>query len=192
MLAVAAASLRAVVSPDERKKIVEEWARERLREMTRDRRGAAAKLAQKLGISSAHMTNMTKDPPARGVGEDVLRKLVAEWGYASRDDLVAAALAASAPARARTTTLDARYSDLEWAIRALIDEGQWTEAQVRVGAARLTVGDKGAPEGKAALFDAIKAQLRDHHRVVPKSLDRPDTTGDELAEGRSGRRKAKR
>ncbi len=60
-------------------------------------RGAQARLAQRLGVSGAHLSNMLSATPSRTPGEDFRRKVASHWGV-SYAQLEALALGEDPPA----------------------------------------------------------------------------------------------
>lgn len=72
------------VTPGRRRKKVYEYALKRLKEeVAAGPRGTKARLSESIGISTAHMTNLTTrtgERAIRGLGEEVLDKLAAHWG----------------------------------------------------------------------------------------------------------------
>lgn len=60
---------------------IKEYVLSRLREeLGTGARGAQARLAKKLGVSGAHLSNMLSPSPTRQPGEDFRRKVAAHWG----------------------------------------------------------------------------------------------------------------
>lgn len=73
------------VSPEERERIVREYARKRMRAETKGVRGAQAALARALDVSKAHVSECLADPPTSHPGRDMLTALGNYWrlgGYA--------------------------------------------------------------------------------------------------------------
>lgn len=60
---------------------IKEYVLARLRsELANGPRGSQARLAKKLGVSGAHLSNMLSPRPSRQPGEDFRRKVAAHWG----------------------------------------------------------------------------------------------------------------
>ena len=57
-------------------------------------RGAQARLAKRLGVSGAHLSNMLSATPTRQPGEEFRRKVASHWGvsYAQLESVVPAEL----------------------------------------------------------------------------------------------------
>lgn len=66
---------------DHRVRRIKHYVLARLREELRlAPRGAQARLAKRLGVSGAHLSNMLSTTPTRQPGEDFRRKVAAHWG----------------------------------------------------------------------------------------------------------------
>jgi transcriptional regulator with XRE-family HTH domain len=66
---------------DKRVRRIKQYVLARLREELADApRGAQARLAKRLGVSGAHLSNMLSSTPSREPGEDFRRKVAAHWG----------------------------------------------------------------------------------------------------------------
>lgn len=77
---------------------IKQYVLARLRvELAQAPRGAQARLAKKLGVSGAHLSNMLSPSPSRQPGEDFRRKVAAHWGV-SYAQLEALALGEDPPA----------------------------------------------------------------------------------------------
>lgn len=77
---------------DEQQRVqrIKEYVLARLRgELSAAPRGAQARLAKRLGVSGAHLSNMLSPTPTRQPGEDFRRKVAAHWGitYAQMEAL---------------------------------------------------------------------------------------------------------
>ncbi len=70
----------AFVDQQERKRIIQEYVRERLRAEAKGPRGTQAQLAKDLGIEPPHLSNMIQPVPTRSPGEDVRAAAAAHWG----------------------------------------------------------------------------------------------------------------
>jgi hypothetical protein len=71
------------VAQDEQQRVqrIKEYVLVRLRgELSAAPRGAQARLAKRLGVSGAHLSNMLSKAPTRQPGEDFRRKVAAHWG----------------------------------------------------------------------------------------------------------------
>lgn len=66
---------------DQRVRRIKQYVLVRLREeLALAPRGAQARLAKRLGVSGAHLSNMLSTTPSRQPGEDFRRKVAAHWG----------------------------------------------------------------------------------------------------------------
>lgn len=66
---------------DQRVRRIKQYVLARLREeLALAPRGAQARLAKRLGVSGAHLSNMLSTTPTRQPGEDFRRKVAAHWG----------------------------------------------------------------------------------------------------------------
>lgn len=66
---------------DQRVRRIKQYVMVRLREdLGNAPRGAQARLAKRLGVSGAHLSNMLSSTPSRQPGEDFRRKVAAHWG----------------------------------------------------------------------------------------------------------------
>lgn len=66
---------------DQRVRRIKQYVLVRLREeLALAPRGAQARLAKRLGVSGAHLSNMLSTTPTRQPGEDFRRKVAAHWG----------------------------------------------------------------------------------------------------------------
>jgi transcriptional regulator with XRE-family HTH domain len=66
---------------DQRVRRIKQYVLARLRdELATAPRGAQARLAKRLGVSGAHLSNMLSSTPSRQPGEDFRRKVAAHWG----------------------------------------------------------------------------------------------------------------
>jgi transcriptional regulator with XRE-family HTH domain len=66
---------------DQRVRRIKQYVLARLREELADApRGSQARLAKRLGVSGAHLSNMLSSTPSREPGEDFRRKVAAHWG----------------------------------------------------------------------------------------------------------------
>jgi hypothetical protein len=66
---------------DQRVRRIKQYVLARLREeLSLAPRGAQARLAKRLGVSGAHLSNMLSATPTRQPGEDFRRKVAAHWG----------------------------------------------------------------------------------------------------------------
>lgn len=71
------------MAQDEQQRVqrIKEYVLARLRgELSAAPRGAQARLAKRLGVSGAHLSNMLSPTPTRQPGEDFRRKVAAHWG----------------------------------------------------------------------------------------------------------------
>ena len=83
---------------DQRVRRIKQYVLARLREeLGNAPRGAQARLAKRLGVSGAHLSNMLSSTPSRQPGEDFRRKVAAHWGV-SYAQLEALALGEEPPA----------------------------------------------------------------------------------------------
>lgn len=83
---------------DLRVRRIKQYVLARLREeLANAPRGAQAKLAKRLGVSGAHLSNMLSSTGSREPGEQFRRKVAAHWG-ATYAELEALALGEEAPA----------------------------------------------------------------------------------------------
>lgn len=69
------------MTPEQRRKILEAYVLDRLTKETNSARGAKASVARAAGITTAHITNLTKNQ--RNPGPDSIAKLAFYWGFAS-------------------------------------------------------------------------------------------------------------
>ncbi len=91
-------SLLCVGQDDQRVRRIKQYVLARLREeLANAPRGAQAKLAKRLGVSGAHLSNMLSSTPSRQPGEDFRRKVATHWGH-SYAELEALALGEEPPA----------------------------------------------------------------------------------------------
>jgi transcriptional regulator with XRE-family HTH domain len=66
---------------DQRVRRIKQYVLARLREeLANAPRGSQARLAERLGVSGAHLSNMLSSTPSRQPGEDFRRKVAAHWG----------------------------------------------------------------------------------------------------------------
>jgi transcriptional regulator with XRE-family HTH domain len=66
---------------DQRVRRIKQYVLARLREeLGNAPRGAQARLARRLGVSGAHLSNMLSSTPSRQPGEEFRRKVAAHWG----------------------------------------------------------------------------------------------------------------
>jgi len=66
---------------DLRVRRIKQYVLARLREELQNApRGSQARLAKRLGVSGAHLSNMLSSTPSRQPGEDFRRKVAAHWG----------------------------------------------------------------------------------------------------------------
>ena len=66
---------------DQRVRRIKQYVLARLREeLALAPRGAQARLAKRLGVSGAHLSNMLSTTPTRQPGEDFRRKVASHWG----------------------------------------------------------------------------------------------------------------
>lgn len=75
---------------DERRQRVREYVRDRLRrEIDGKPRGYQSKVAKRVGVTTAHMSNLVSANPTRQAGESVCRKAAEYWGisYAELEEL---------------------------------------------------------------------------------------------------------
>jgi transcriptional regulator with XRE-family HTH domain len=83
---------------DPRVRRIKQYVLARLREeLGNAPRGAQARLAKRLGVSGAHLSNMLSSTPSRQPGEDFRRKVASHWGV-SYAQLEALALGEEPPA----------------------------------------------------------------------------------------------
>lgn len=110
---------------DQRVRRIKQYVLARLREeLANAPRGAQARLAQRLGVSGAHLSNMLSATPSRQPGEDFRRKVAAHWGV-SYAQLEAIALGEDGPAS--TSKPIARSDALPPNLAAAISEYSWME-----------------------------------------------------------------
>jgi hypothetical protein len=79
-----------VTQDDQRVRHIKQYVLARLREeLAEAPRGSQARLAKRLGVSGAHLSNMLSSTPSREPGEDFRRKVAAHWGmtYAQMEAL---------------------------------------------------------------------------------------------------------
>jgi transcriptional regulator with XRE-family HTH domain len=87
-----------VALDDQRVRRIKQYVLARLREeLANAPRGAQARLAKRLGVSGAHLSNMLSSTPSRQPGEDFRRKVATHWGI-SYAQLEALALGEEPPA----------------------------------------------------------------------------------------------
>lgn len=104
---------------DHRVRRIKEYVLARLRdELGHAPRGAQARLARRLGVSGAHLSNMLSPTPSRQPGEDFRRKVAAHWGV-TYAELEALALGEEAPPNHAVTDggADAMPPNLAIAVR---------------------------------------------------------------------------
>ena len=73
--------MRNVATDDQRVRHIKHYVLARLREeLANAPRGSQARLAERLGVSGAHLSNMLSTTPSRQPGEEFRRKVAAHWG----------------------------------------------------------------------------------------------------------------
>lgn len=93
---------------DHRVRRIKQYVLARLREeLALAPRGAQARLAKRLGVSGAHLSNMLSTTPTRQPGEDFRRKVAAHWGV-SYAQLEALALGEDLPPSSAQSTQEAQ------------------------------------------------------------------------------------
>jgi hypothetical protein len=93
-----------VVRDDPHVRRIKRYVLARLRdELSTAPRGAQARLAKRLGVSGAHLSNMLSSTPSRQPGEDFRRKVAAHWGM-TYAELEALAVGESVPPSRRSRT----------------------------------------------------------------------------------------
>jgi transcriptional regulator with XRE-family HTH domain len=93
-----------VAKDDQRVRRIKQYVLARLREeLANAPRGAQARLAKRLGVSGAHLSNMLSATPSRQPGEDFRRKVAAHWGI-SYAQLEAIALGEEPPTSTAKST----------------------------------------------------------------------------------------
>lgn len=178
------------VTPEEKREIVERWARERLRAETRARRGRAAEIARAIDVSTAHIANVTSEPPSRGIGQQMLDKLAALWGFASYSELEVAALRESGhdvplAAPERFVELDPRYPNLAITIEWL--RGQMPDDFLRDFAKTALKSDADMSR-EDWYHEAKSAYARWRGKALPERPP-PDEDDDPIAEKMAAARK---
>jgi hypothetical protein len=108
---------------DQRVRRIKQYVLARLRdELGSAPRGAQAKLARRLGVSGAHLSNMVSATPTRQPGEDFRRKVASHWGV-TYAELEALALGEDRPRATGTTDIEGGAVNLELAA----SEYAWTQ-----------------------------------------------------------------
>ena len=140
---------------DNRVRRIKQYVLARLREeLGNAPRGAQARLARRLGVSGAHLSNMLSPTPSRQPGEELRRKVAAHWGI-SYAELEALAFGEESPPKSTNRRSDAlppnlaeAAGDYAWTrelpveLRAVVREHPGDEVIVRLE----TVGDEGGEE----------------------------------------------
>jgi transcriptional regulator with XRE-family HTH domain len=111
---------------DHRVRRIKQYVLTRLRgELANAPRGAQAKLAKRLGVSGAHLSNMLSSTPSRQPGEDFRRKVAFHWGV-SYAQLEALALGEEPPPSASKPIAAAR--DITPAnLMGVVADYQWSD-----------------------------------------------------------------
>jgi transcriptional regulator with XRE-family HTH domain len=138
---------------DERQRVrqIKHYVLARLREeLVNAPRGAQARLAKKLGVSGAHLSNMLSSRPTRQPGEDFRRKVAAHWGV-SYGQLEALALGEDPPASTQKPVVGAS-ADLPPNLFAVIGEYAWM------------------PELPVELRVVVREQARQHYAFGSEDL----------------------
>lgn len=89
-------------------------------------RGAQARLAKKLGVSGAHLSNMLSTNPSRQPGEDFRRKVAAHWGV-SYGQLEAIALGEDPAPRSTLTPVAWRSEEVPANLAAVLADYAWMD-----------------------------------------------------------------
>jgi hypothetical protein len=109
---------------DQRVRGIKQYVLARLREeLANAPRGAQARLAKRLGVSGAHLSNMLSATPSRQPGEDFRRKVATHWGI-SYAQLEALALGEEPPAS--TSKPVGRSDTMPPNLSAAVAEYSWT------------------------------------------------------------------
>jgi len=105
-----------VAKDDLRVRRIKKYVIARLREdLANSPRGAQARLAKRLGVSGAHLSNMLSATPSRQPGEEFRRKVASHWGV-SYAQLESIALGEDAPASS-AKPVAGRTDDLRVVVR---------------------------------------------------------------------------
>lgn len=95
---------------DQRVRRIKQYVLARLREeLALAPRGAQARLAKRLGVSGAHLSNMLSTTPTRQPGEDFRRKVASHWGV-SYAQLEALALGEDLPPSSAHATSEPHHT----------------------------------------------------------------------------------
>lgn len=116
------------VKEDEHQRVqrIKDYVLARLRdELACAPRGAQARLAKKLGVSGAHLSNMLSPSPSRQPGEDFRRKVAAHWGV-TYGELEAIALGEDPP-RATLTPVSWRSEEVPANLAAVLADYAWMD-----------------------------------------------------------------
>lgn len=100
---------------DQRVRHIKHYVLARLREELADApRGSQARLAKRLGVSGAHLSNMLSSSPSRQPGEEFRRKVAAHWGitYAQLEALALGEEASTTPTQPPASHTSALPSNL--------------------------------------------------------------------------------
>lgn len=189
------------MAPPDRKQQVKDYVRERLRaEVRTGKRGTSARLSEALGISTAHVANLTSDPPSRQPGEDVARSAAAYWGisYAKLEAIACGDVVnASELPEQITRTSDRVHHVIDRvgkALRFTHEEIELAGTMVRGLAGTSGMTDEIARE----LLDRARLYRRDATRMFPSATVVEDTGSsalDDLSGGRAttpSRRRSKK
>ena len=109
---------------DQRVRRIKQYVLARLREeLGNAPRGAQARLAKRLGVSGAHLSNMLSSTPSRQPGEDFRRKVAAHWGV-TYAQLEALALGEEPPPSA-SQPVDGRREEMPPNLTVAVAEYIW-------------------------------------------------------------------
>ena len=112
---------------DLRVRRIKQYVLARLREdLANAPRGAQARLAKRLGVSGAHLSNMLSSTPSRQPGEAFRRKVASHWGvsYAQLESL---ALGEDAPSSSSKLVAGARSEAVPPNLASVTEEYSWMD-----------------------------------------------------------------
>lgn len=135
---------------------IKQYVLTRLRdELANAPRGAQARLAKRLGVSGAHLSNMLSTTPSRQPGEDFRRKVAAHWGV-TYAQLEALAFGEDTPPASTSKPVSGRVDVMPPNLTAVVGEYLWMD------------------ELPDALRQVVREQARQHF-----AFSRVDRTRDE-------------
>jgi hypothetical protein len=156
--------IRREMTPAARKrKLIKDYVLRRLKEeIEAGPRGTKAKLSRKIGITTAHMTNISASG-TRGIGEDVRDKLAAHWGITTAQ---LEALAQGLPVSGVAPMPDPPYKELTSQLQMLPalqaellkKDAHWRTSTVVRAVTTYWESPDGAPrEGWVKILEAIES-----------------------------------